>query len=132
VSPALLALILIASPPPPDPRLAGMDTDGWEMVQKTAAGIFTLTRPALGDQIPGYPQVWIRTERLGAPPETSALLLLELDCVGRRMRPLEGYGYDAKNLQGDKRPLFKGKKAWRAVSPGTLAKPVLANACAGQ
>ncbi len=132
MTPALLALILIATAPPPDPRLAGMDTDGWEVVQKTAAGTFTLTRPALGDQIPGFPEVWIRTERLGAAPATSTLLLIELDCAGRRMRPREGYGYDAKDLHGARRPLFKGAKAWRPVPTGLMQKPVFTNACAGQ
>jgi hypothetical protein len=111
---AAVALALAAAQAP---DLHGLDMEGWDVAQR-AGGWATLTHLALGDQIPGFPQAWVRTEHLGTAPAASTLQRVEFDCATRRMRFVESYRYASRNLDGDKRPLPFGAKGWRAWQGG--------------
>ncbi len=125
---AAVAFFLAVAAPDADPRLSGLDLEGWTVVERGRDGVFTLTRHALGDQIPGFPQVWVRTER----PASSGLELEEFDCAARRMREREGYSYAARNLVGDKHQLFSGKAPWKPLPTGLWSRPIFTTACAKQ
>jgi hypothetical protein len=112
-----------------DPRLTGLDLDGWDVAERGADGALTLTRPALGDQIPGFPQAWIRTERLGPPTAPSTLRRVEFNCAGRQMRVLEAYSYPLRNLAGDKHQLPLDRPGWRPLPAGVWPKPTFEAAC---
>lgn len=108
--------------------LSGLERDGWDVTRLSAQGELTLTRVALGDQNPGFPQVWIRTEQLGRADASSDLDLLEFDCAAKRTRLLESFSYGAANLGGGKRQLFLGRKPWRPVQ--ALIGATFAKTCA--
>ena len=110
------------------PVLNGLERQGWDVARLSDVGQLTLTRVALGDQIPGFPQVWFRTEQLGRPAASSDLRLVEFDCAAKRTRLLEQFSYSAANLGGRKRQLFLGRAAWRRVE--VVAEPTFARTCA--
>jgi hypothetical protein len=129
---AVLALVLTAAQPSMGERLGypGLDLEGWDLAGRASVGTLTLTHAALGDQIPNFPQVWIRGEPLGAAPAASTLQLVEFDCQARRMRLRESYRYARRNLTGVRADLFLGKGAWDALTPAPWMEPTFAAACA--
>jgi hypothetical protein len=124
-------VVLIAAyvPPPPDPRLAGMDLEGWDVVELTGGGAVTFSRPELGDQIPNSPQVWIRREQVGQGPKPSMLEVVRFNCSATEMRVMEAYAYARPNLDGARRSLQTQPGAWTALRGGRWIKGVFAHAC---
>jgi hypothetical protein len=106
-----------------------MDLDGWDVVELTAGGAVTLSRPELGDQVPNYPQVWIRKEQLGAAAAPSVLDMVRFDCAASKMRVLEAYRYSGRNLDGEKRPLQTRAGPWTPLRGGVWMKAVFVHAC---
>lgn len=121
---AILALNLAAAQAS---SMKDLNLQGWD-VARVAEGELTLTRVALGDQMPGYPQVWFRVEQMGRGSAVSGLALVEFDCAARRARLLEQFSYSGANLGGRKRPLFVGRAAWRPV--GAPANQTFSRTCA--
>jgi len=124
---AAAVVMALAAAQTADPALRGLDLEGWDVAQR-AGGSLTLTRLALGDQIPGFPQAWVRVEHLGPAAAASTLQRVEFDCAARRMRPVEAYRYASRNLDGEKHPLPLGAKAWRSWQGGIWPR-LFAAAC---
>lgn len=131
---AALALLLAAAQAstPGDPALSGLDMEGWEVAARGAHGSIVLMHPALGDQIPGLPQIWVRTEPLAPRAAPSDLQRFEVDCRKHRMRLLEAYRYPTRNLKGAKQTLFIGRAPWDGLPMGAQWAPIYATACVGQ
>jgi len=128
-----LALILIAQPTMAQRLgLPGLDLDGWDVAERHEGGVLTLTHPALGDQIPNLPQVWIRTEPLGPEAKGSSLQLVEFNCAARRMRVREAYTYPLKDLGGRKHRLPTTQETWRPLPAQAWFKPLFDSACEDQ
>jgi len=130
---ALAALLLAAlAPTPGDAALSGLDMEGWEVAAPGAGGSIILMHPSLGDQIPGFPLIWVRTEPLAPRAAPSDLQRFEIDCRAHRIRLLEDYQYPTRDLRGAKRTLFLGSAPWRRLPAGAPWPPIYATACIGQ
>ncbi len=124
--PQIPPIVLVATAPR-DPRFAGLDLEGWDMVQ-LAGGVLTLSHGALGDQIPNLPEVWIRSEPIGVRAPSS-LERVQFDCAAHRMRVMEAYSYARRDLEGQRRTLVLRHEAWRPLPDGLMAQPIFTTAC---
>lgn len=115
-----------------------LDQEGWTRIgwtegpNKTVGMIFfisTLPNPAPGPVL----RDWLRTENPLAPKAVpqSRVSLVEFDCLGRRMRTIESYGYGLINLRGRLSEAYDGPTAFMKVEPGSISETALETVCRG-
>lgn len=100
--------------------------NGWTRRNLTTDGstlLFTKPGPRTG-------MIWTRQELRNVEPTfqtLSVVTLVELDCVGRRSRNVQGTDFTGKNLSGTS-TTWDGT-SWRYPLPGTMAEAILDFGC---
>lgn len=117
---------------------AVLDTEGWTRIgwtqgpNNTVGLVFFLSTLPNSDTGPVL-RDWLRSEAPLSPKAApqSGISLMEFDCLGRRARTLESYGFGLVNLRGRMTEAYDGPTAFSKVEPGSISETALETVCRG-